>query len=321
MLSAFVLTDGRLMQVRADAEEDLTRKETIWIDLADPTEEERELVQSVFRLELPEDEELQNLQASARYYQDEHGVHIRSTFIQNSDQTPSNVTMSFTLHEGRLLTVHDEDLTFLRLFRMQARAGTVIVNDAMDILLGCYELAVEQDADVLEEMYKTLDEVAALVLSRDKHITSSVMRDNIERIAAQEDLNGKVRLDLMDNRRALSFLLRSRVVSPAHTQAVKGILRDIESLNGHTGFISDKINFLMDALLGMINLEQNKIIKIFSIAAVVFLPPTLVASIYGMNFDIMPELRWPWGYPSALLLMIFAGAAPYLYFRRKGWLD
>jgi magnesium transporter len=321
MLSAFVLTDGKLMQVRADAEEDLTRKETIWIDLADPTEEERELVQSVFRLELPEDEELQNLQASARYYQDEHGVHIRSTFIQNSDQTPSNVTMSFTLHEGRLLTVHDEDLTFLRLFRMQARAGTVIVNDAMDILLGCYELAVEQDADVLEEMYKTLDEVAALVLSRDKHITGSVMRDNIERIAAQEDLNGKVRLDLMDNRRALSFLLRSRVVSPAHTQAVKGILRDIESLNGHTGFISDKINFLMDALLGMINLEQNKIIKIFSIAAVVFLPPTLVASVYGMNFDIMPELRWPWGYPSALLLMIFAGAAPYLYFRRKGWLD
>jgi magnesium transporter len=248
-------------------------------------------------------------------------VHIRSTFIQNSDQTPSNVTMSFTLHEGRLLTVHDEDLTFLRLFRMQARAGTVIVNDAMDILLGCYELAVEQDADVLEEMYKTLDEVAALVLSRDKHITGSVMRDNIERIAAQEDLNGKVRLDLMDNRRALSFLLRSRVVSPAHTQAVKGILRDIESLNGHTGFIFDKINFLMDALLGMINLEQNKIIKIFSIAAVVFLPPTLVASVYGMNFDIMPELRWPWGYPSALLLMIFAGAAPYLYFRRKGWLD
>jgi magnesium transporter len=322
MLSAFVLTDGKLMQVRVDAEEDLTRKETIWIDLADPTDEERELVQSVFRLELPEDEELQNLQASARYYQDEHGMHIRSTFIQNSDdQTPSNVTMSFTLHEGRLLTVHDEDLTFLRLFRMQARAGTVIVNDAMDILLGCYELAVEQDADVLEEMYKTLDEVAALVLSREKHITGSVMRDNIERIAAQEDLNGNVRLDLMDNRRALSFLLRSRVVSPAHTQAVKGILRDIESLNGHTGFISDKINFLMDALLGMINLEQNKIIKIFSIAAVVFLPPTLVASIYGMNFDIMPELRWPWGYPSALLLMIFAGAAPYLYFRRKGWLD
>ena len=109
------------MQVRADTEQDLTRKEMIWIDLAYPTEQERQLVQSVFRLELPEDEELQDLQASARYYQDEQGVHIRSTFIQNNDESPSNVTMSFTLHEGRLLTVHDHDLTILRLFR--ARDG------------------------------------------------------------------------------------------------------------------------------------------------------------------------------------------------------
>ena len=168
---------------------------------------------------------------------------------------------------------------------------------------------MEQDADILEEIYKTLDEVGALVLSRNKQMTSSVMRDNMERIAAQEDLNGKVRLDLIDNRRALSFLLRSRVLSREQTQGVKGILRDIESLNGHTGFIFDKINFLMDALLGLINLEQNKIIKIFSIAAVVFLPPTLVASIYGMNFESMPELKWPWGYPLAILLMLVAGAA------------
>jgi magnesium transporter len=321
MLSAFVLTDGRLMQVRVDAEQDLTRKETIWIDLAYPTEEEREMVQSVFRLELPEDEELQDLQASARYYQDEHGIHIRSTFIQSNDRAPSNVTVSFTLHEGQLLTVHDDDLTFLRLFRMKARAGPGMVGDAVDILLGCYELAVEQDADVLEEMYMTLDEVAALVLNRSKEIPGRVMRDNIERIATQEDLNGKVRLDLMDNRRALSFLLRSRMMSREQSQKIKGVLRDIESLNGHTGFIFDKINFLMDALIGMINLEQNKIIKIFSIAAVVFLPPTLVASIYGMNFANMPELQWPWGYPLALLLMILAATTPYLYFRRKGWLD
>jgi magnesium transporter len=104
-------------------------------------------------------------------------------------------------------------------------------------------------------------------------------------------------------------------------QRVKGVLRDIDSLTGHTGFIFDKINFLMDALLGMINLEQNKIIKIFSIVAVVFLPPTLVASIYGMNFENMPEIKWAWGYPVALFFMVIAGAAPYVYFRKKGWLD
>lgn len=321
MLSAFVLDEGRVVQVRIEDTADLTRKDLIWIDLAYPSEEERELVQSVFPLELPEDEELQDLQASARYYQDLHGVHIRSTFVQTVDDVASVVSMSFSLHQGRLLTVHDDDLTLLRLFRMQARSERNIIRDAGDIVLGCYELGVERDADVLEEIYRALDEVGALVLNRKKHITSRVTQDKVERIAVHEDLNSKVRLDLIDNRRALSFLLRSRVLSPEQTQRVKGVLRDIESLNGHTGFIFDKINFLMDALLGMINLEQNKIIKIFSIAAVVFLPPTLVASIYGMNFENMPEIKWAWGYPAAIILMIFAGTAPYLYFMQKGWLD
>jgi len=321
MLTAFILDEGRVIQARIDDKQDLTRKDLIWVDLAHPSQEERELVRSVFPLELPEDEELQDLEASARYYQDQHGVHIRSTFVQTVDDVASIVTMSFSLHRGRLLTVHDDDLSVLRLFRMQARSGRGMVKDAGDILLGCYELGVERDADVLEQIYGALDEVGAMVLSRKRKITSRVMRDNVERIAVQEDLNSKVRLDLIDNRRALSFLLRSRVLSPEQTQRVKGVLRDIESLNGHTGFIFDKINFLMDALLGMINLEQNKIIKIFSIAAVVFLPPTLVASIYGMNFEHMPEMKWALGYPMALLLMILAGGAPYLYFRQKGWLD
>jgi magnesium transporter len=321
MITAFTLIEGRLMQTPVTSQEDLTQKETLWIDLLSPTEHERELVQSVFRLELPEDDELKDLQASARHYQDEHGIHIRSTFVQNNEDGASSVHLSFTLHEGRLLTVHEEDLTFLRLFRMKARAGAGMVNDAVGIMLACYALSVEQDADVLEDIYKVLDEISILVLDRHKDITDRIMRDNIERIASQEDLNGKVRLDLMDNRRALSFLLRSRILSPDQSEELRGILRDIESLNGHTGFIFDKINFLMDALLGMISLAQNKVIKIFSIAAVVFLPPTLVASIYGMNFEFMPELGWPFGYPFAILLMILAGGTPYWYFKQRGWLD
>lgn len=321
MITAFVLTEGRLVQTPITSKEDLTRKETIWIDLAFPTEDERELVQAVFRLELPEDEELQDLQASARHYQDEHGVHIQSTFVQRSGEGASHVSMAFTVHEGRLLTVHEEEIAFLRLFRMRARAVAGMVGDAVDIMLGCYALSVEQDADLLEEIYKVLDEISGLVLNRHKDITDRIMRDNMERIAVQEDLNGKLRLDLMDNRRALSFLMRIRALSPDQNEEVRGILRDIESLNGHTGFIFDKINFLMDALLGMISLAQNKVIKIFSIAAVVFLPPTLVASIYGMNFESMPELGWPYGYPFAILLMILAGSTPYWYFKHKGWLE
>lgn len=321
MISAFVLTEGRLVQVPISSKEDLTGKETIWIDLAFPTEHERELVQSVFRLELPEDEELKDLQASARHYQDEYGIHIQSTFVQSNGEGASNVSMAFTLHEGRLLTVHEEELTFLRLFRMRARAGAGMVSDAVDIMLGCYALSVEQDADLLEEIYKSLDEIGGLALNRRKDITDRIMRDNMERIAIQEDLNGKLRLDLMDNRRALSFLLRSRVLSPDQNEEVRGILRDIESLNGHTGFIFDKINFLMDGLLGMISLAQNKVIKIFSIAAVEFLPPTLVASIYG------DELRSHARATMAIWVSLCHPSHdpcrehPYWYFKHKGWLE
>src|ERR1044072_3197787 len=228
MLSACDVNDGKLLQIRVDSKEDLTRKETIWIDLASPTDEERDLMQSLFRLELPEDEELQDLQASERYYQDEDGVHIRATFIERSDDVPRNATLSFTLHGGRLLTVHDDELAFLRLFRMRARVMPGLVSDAMDIILGCYAVAVEHARNLWEKMYKPLDEVGALVLNKDE-ITDRVMRDYMERIVGQEDLNAKDRLDLMDNRRALSLLLRSRILSPEQHEEVRGILRDIES--------------------------------------------------------------------------------------------
>lgn len=150
MVSAFVLDQGRVIQARIEEKDDLARKDLVWIDLAYPSDEERELVQSVFPLELPDDEDLQDLEASARYYQDQHGVHIRSTFVQRVDEAASIVTMSFSLHQGRLLTVHDDDLTLLRLFRMQARSGRGSIGDAAEILVGCYELGVERDADILE---------------------------------------------------------------------------------------------------------------------------------------------------------------------------
>jgi len=139
-------------------------------------------------------------------------------------------------------------------------------------------------------------------------------------IAHEEDLNGRIRRNMMDTRRAVSFLMRGRLLNSDQFEEARQILRDIESLDGHTSFLFDKVNFLMDAAQGFINIEQNRIIKIFSIVAVVLLPPTLVASIYGMNFRFMPELDWLLGYPMALGLMVLAALAPYWYFKRKGWL-
>jgi magnesium transporter len=125
---------------------------------------------------------------------------------------------------------------------------------------------------------------------------------------------------MMDTRRAVSFLMRGRLLNSDQFDDARQILRDIESLDGHTAFLFDKINFLMDATVGFININQNKIIKIFSVASVAFLPPTLIASIYGMNFRILPELDWSLGYPLALVLMIISAVTPFWYFRRRGWL-
>ena len=124
----------------------------------------------------------------------------------------------------------------------------------------------------------------------------------------------------MDTRRAVSFMMRSKMLSPAQFEEARQILRDIESLDNHTAFLFDKINFLMDATVGFININQNKIIKIFSVASVALLPPTLIASIYGMNFQFMPELNASWGYPYAIVLMIASALVPMWYFRRRGWL-
>jgi len=140
-------------------------------------------------------------------------------------------------------------------------------------------------------------------------------------IAKEEDLNGRIRRNVMDTRRALSFMMRSRMLNAEQFEEARQILRDIDSLDSHTAFLFDKINFLMDATVGFININQNKIIKIFSVASVSLLPPTLVASSYGMNFQFMPELAWTYGYPFAIVLMVLSAAVPMVYFRKRGWLS
>ena len=163
-----------------------------------------------------------------------------------------------------------------------------------------------------------LEEVSRSVLQ--KEFSDQDAAESLSAMAREEDLNGRIRRNMMDTRRAVSFLMRGRLLNSDQFDDARQILRDIESLDGHTAFLFDKINFLMDATVGFININQNKIIKIFSVASVAFLPPTLIASIYGMNFRILPELNWSLGYPLALVLMLISAVTPFWYFRRRGWL-
>ncbi len=290
--------------------------DALWLDLLAPDEAERAAVERHHPGALPHPRTVDELEATSRTYQDEGGaLHLHTFFLLERDGRPTLETVAFTLTDGHLVSLRDVDLAPFRLLRRRL-ARRPHLPDAAGLLVELLEIALDALADRIEAGYAQLEAIGRLVLDPDGRRPEAA----IDRLAQVEDVNGKVRLCLLDMQRALLFLLRRGPETAALRGRIRALLRDIESLLPHNGYLSDKTNFLMDAALGLINVAQNQIIKIFSIAAVVFLPPTLVASIYGMNFRHMPELDWPWGYPLALLAMLLSALAPYWFFKRKGWL-
>jgi magnesium transporter len=320
MINVFVLQNGRLNQVSIETREDLEQAAPVWVDLTDPTDDERNWVKSIYGVILPGEDEVKDIEASARYYEAENGdLHLRTDFLLEEDDGPSRVvTVAFILAKKMLFSVHTDDLPVFRLVRMRARSRPGSIADYMDVLLDLYATDAEYSADALEGIYQKLEEVSGRVLQEE--FTDRDAADALSAIAHEEDLNGRIRRNMMDTRRAVSFLMRGRLLNSEQFEEARQILRDIESLDGHTSFLFDKINFLMDATVGFININQNKIIKIFSVASVAFLPPTLIASVYGMNFTFLPELKWTYGYGWAWGLMVTSAIAPFLYFRHRGWL-
>jgi magnesium transporter len=319
MLNVFTLVNGRLFQEEIESASGLAAVQPIWVDLEAPTPQEKQWIAERFGLAIPADVGDDDLEESARFYEEDNGeLHIRSDFLIDDDATSRNVRVAFILKEGVLYSIHAEDLPVFRLLRMRARRIPALIEDAKDVLLKLYDADAEYSADALEGIYDSLEAVGNGVLKQE--IDDKAAAAALAAIARQEDLNGRIRRNVMDTRRALSFMMRSRMLNADQFEEARQILRDIDSLDSHTAFLFDKINFLMDATVGFININQNKIIKIFSVASVALLPPTLIASIYGMNFQFMPELKQTWGYPLALGLMLASVLAPFIYFRRKGWL-
>jgi magnesium transporter len=321
MINLFVLQNGRLSQEQVeDRNELLQHVNPIWIDVVDPEEEELIWIKEAFDVLLPELDDLGDLEASARYFEADDGhMHIRTDFLLDEDETSRNVRVAFVLTKNVLFSIHDEDLPVFRLVRLRARLRPGSVSNAKDVLLDLYSTDAEYSADALEEVYENLELAGKQVLSDD--VTDADAADVLETIAKEEDTNGRIRRNVMDTRRALSFLMRSKLLSDEQQEEARQILRDIDSLENHTAFLFDKINFLMDATVGFINLNQSKIIKIFSVVSVALMPPTLLASIWGMNYRFMPELQWELGYPMAIGIMVISAIIPLWYFRRKGWMN
>jgi magnesium transporter len=327
MLNIFTLANGRLFQEEIESLEELSQFQPIWVDLESPTVEEKRWVAQYFGLSIPEDAMDEDIEESARFYEEDNGdLHIRSDFLLTDDEASHTTRVAFILNlhndqlksRGVLFSIHEEDVPVFRLLRMRARRMPGLIEDAKDVLLKLFDADAEYSADTLEGIHDALEETSRQVLAGD--VTDEVAGVVLANIARQEDMNGRIRRNVMDTRRAVSFMMRSKMLNAEQYEEARQILRDIDSLDSHTAFLFDKINFLMDATVGFININQNKIIKIFSVASVALLPPTLIASIYGMNFKYMPELDWSLGYPYAIGLMIASALVPMWYFRKRGWL-
>ncbi len=296
-LNAFELADGRLKQVAINSSEDLDRIKPLWVDLVDPTKADREWLGHYFGLEIPDPDDLTDLEASARFYIKDNGeIHLHSDFLLDREGDSRNIAVAFILHKDILFSVRSEELPVFRLQRLRARTQKGSVSDGTDLLLDLYAADAEYSADSLEDTYTELGEVG-------KHVLKETMTDEeaakaLAAIAEQEDLNGRIRRNVLDTRRALTFLVRRKLLSSSQLEDAQQILRDIESLDGHTSFLFDKINFLMAATVGFVNVNQNRVIYRLTVLSVIFMPLNVIAGIGGMSeFSMMTKyIPWPLSY-------------------------
>ena len=307
-IRVFDLYEGRLRQIPIETKEDLARVKPIWIDLVMPEDEQLAWARDIFGVDLPNPRELTDLETSARFYVEDNGeIHLHSDFLLDRKDESRNVPVAFILNKDTLFSVRNKELPVFRLQRLRARAEFGYVSEAKDVLLDLFAAEVEYSANALEDVYSELEEVGRQVFR--SHMTDDEAAKILAAIAEEEDLNGRIRRNVLDTRRALSFLMRGKFLSDTQHNDVREILRDIESLDGHTAFLFNKINFQMDATVGFINVNQNKDIKRLTIISVVFMPLNVLAGIGGMSeFTMMTEgVPWPIAYSTFAVALITIG--------------
>ncbi len=314
MLRVYKLKDNRLALSETLDQQDL--ENAAWIDLVNPVPAEIKAVERVSKLALPNIKETEEIEASSHYEVYPDGLQINCSFLHQVNGYYSITNVAFLFNKKCLISLCAREVSILRNLQERAQVSNNLVTDPLSTVIALSEDKIEKLADLSEEAHLAIDKISRQIFNR-QNVDLEKIIDNLSR---QDDLNGKIRLCLMDGQRDLNFLLRRGSLTEENINTANDILEDIKTLLSHNVFLSERLDFLLNAALGFINIEQNQIIKIFSIAAVVFMPPTVIASIFGMNFKYMPELTWSWGYPLSLLTMIIAGLAPYVYFKRKGWL-
>lgn len=300
--------------------------EGLWYDLHNPRAGEKEEVEKALGVYIPTIEEMEEIESSSRLYKLENTLYMTFVVLAHADsQNPIISPITFILSPEHLVTLRYTDPKPFRTFEKKILKIPLDPPIPESALLGLLESIVDRVADILEKIGAEIDALSKEIFkTRSKNSKQSKELDEIlTAIGKKGDLTAKMRESMISLSRLLIFLNLQIAGVKTRKQLIariKTLQRDVHSMSDHVNFMLSKINFLLDATLGYINIEQNSIIKIFSVAAVIFLPPTVIASIYGMNFKDMPELHWAFGYPFALLLMVSSALIPYFYFKRKGWL-
>lgn len=322
MLTVYISDQKKLRQ---ESLADNIPPSPVWVDLLHPTREEEALIEKKLGLGVPTREEMQEIEISSRLYKENEALFMTATLLAGTDtEAPDASPVTFILSGHTLITIRYSEPKSFQAFSARALRSSGDYASGENILIGLMESIVDRLSDALERVALEINQVSEEVFKHKEGGKSHDFQDVLRRLGQRGDLNSKARESLVNLGRLLTFLGNtldpSRTVSRDLKGRIKTLSQDIHALTDHASFLSNKINFLLDATLGMINIEQNSIIKIFSVAAVVFLPPTLIASIYGMNFHHMPELDWLAGYPFALGLMVLSAIMPYWYFKRRDWL-
>jgi magnesium transporter len=303
-------------------------RRAVWIDLLNPTGEEERAVQDALRLEIPTREEMQEIESSSRLYREEDVLFLTANFLYGVEGGEYGSTaITFVLGGQALVTVRYQTPRAFSVFAARCQKSPALVGSPDGVMLHIFEQIVDRLADILERVGSDMDRASSAAFrSARTNIKANKrdadLREALITLGQVGEVTTRASETLLGLTRILTFVgaEKATAVRKENQALIKTLVRDVRSLVDHAGFLNNKANFLLDAVLGILNVEQNAIIKTFTVASVALMPPTLIASIYGMNFQHMPELAESWGYPAALGLMVCSALLPIFYFKRKGWL-
>jgi magnesium transporter len=316
MVRVYSIRNGKLEQFKNLPKEEIAAlKTTIWIDLQSPTQEEKEFIEKTYHIEFFTYQEVQEIESSSRFLETEETIEINLGFIStDAEMTVQNVT--FILKDNVLFTYRQGDLkTFAETVRKLKSMNAETKEHGLDIFLTLLETRIDSDADLIENVSRKVNAISKEMIAR-----RSLKEDLLYGIAQLQENTMLLHETITEKQRVVSSLIRIPEFNKIENERLKVVVKDIGSLLQHAQFISERLEYLQNTFLGLVNIEQNTVIKIFTVVTVVFMPPTLIASIYGMNFKFMPELQWLGGYPFAIALMIASSLLFLWYFKRKKWL-